>query len=79
MSSDDNIMFYSDVLLYCKHSLNSKPNKLMEVKHQKKRALIESKNKLLIVLNETDLNQKYVFNNNYTIIYSYFVLSCLSF
>lgn len=47
-------VFYLDTLIYCKPSISSES----KCTFQSKKALIESKSKLLNVLNEIDLNLK---------------------
>lgn len=50
--------WFLDSFIYYKESLNPQPVKSMEVKFKKNNAMIESKQKLLIILNTTHLFQR---------------------
>lgn len=52
-----NLFFYSDVIVYCNESLQTISS--MEMEFREKKAIMESKNKLLNILKKTDLNQRY--------------------
>lgn len=51
---------FIDSFVYYKDSLNPQPVKLMELKLKKKKAVIESKQKLLNILNTTHLFQRFL-------------------
>lgn len=53
-------LFYSDIIVFCNGPLQS--INFMELKFQKQKALIESKQKLVDALEEIHLNQRYIKN-----------------
>lgn len=61
------LTIYLDILIYCNETLNLQPTVKSKLKLRNKIIAIESKKKLLNVLNEIDLNQRY----NHIILYEY--------
>lgn len=50
--------FYPDIIIFCNESFQ-KPMSFMELESREKKAVMESKNKLLDVLKDINLNQRY--------------------